>query len=53
MISEEESFRTTDHDIYFMITDNIINDTPWQFSSDWSLMEPDETDEFLKQSRVI
>jgi len=53
MISEEESFRTIDHDIYFMITDNIINDTPWQFSSDWSLMEPDETDEFLKKSRVI
>jgi UDP-N-acetylglucosamine 4,6-dehydratase len=53
MISETESFRTKDYEQYYMITDNIINNTPWQFRSDWSLMEPNETDEFLKQSRVI
>tara|TARA_Y100000385_G_scaffold290201_1_gene362396 strand:- start:4112 stop:5059 length:948 start_codon:yes stop_codon:yes gene_type:complete len=53
MISEEESFRTKEYDQYYMITDKIVNDKPWQFSSDWSLMEPNETDEFLKQSRVI
>lgn len=53
MISEAESFRTEDHDSYFMITDSIINDKPWQFSSDWSLMEPSETDEFLKKTKVI
>lgn len=53
MVSETESFRTKDYGQYYMITDNIINDTPWQFRSDWSLMEPDETDKFLKDSEVI
>tara|TARA_R110001592_G_scaffold206630_1_gene457307 strand:- start:126 stop:1076 length:951 start_codon:yes stop_codon:yes gene_type:complete len=54
MISETESFRTDETiDGYYMITDNIVNDTCWTFSSDTSLMKSEETDKFLKESRVI
>lgn len=53
MISETESFRVEDYKSYFMITDSIINNTPWVFSSDWSLMDSNETDTFLKQAKVI
>ena len=54
MISETESFRTsTTIDGYYMITDNIVNDACWTFSSDTSLMDPGQTDEFLKKSKVI
>ena len=53
MVSETESFRTEDHKSYFMITDSIINKKTWEFSSDWSLMESNETDEFLKKSKII
>jgi len=53
MISETESFRTKEYDNYFMITDNIINENSWSFSSDSSLMLPEETDIFLLKSDVI
>ncbi len=53
MISETESFRTKEYDDYFMITDNIINENSWSFSSDISLMLPEETDIFLLKSGVI
>ena len=53
MISETESFRTKDYGDYYMITDSIINDKCWTFSSDASLMESEETDNFLKDSGVI
>ena len=53
MISEAESFRTEDYDKYYMITDTIINPTSWSFQSDTSLMNPTETDSFLKQSGVL
>lgn len=54
MISETESFRTFKTiDGYYMITDEIINDKCWTFSSDNSLMEPKEIDLFLKESGVI
>jgi FlaA1/EpsC-like NDP-sugar epimerase len=53
MISETESFRTKEYDDYFMITDNIINKNSWSFSSDTSLMKSEETDQFLKKSKVI
>jgi len=54
MISETESFRTDETiDGYFMITDDIVNDTCWTFSSDTSLMKSEETDKFLKDSGVI
>ena len=53
MISETESFRTEKYDQYYMITDKIINQKSWAFSSDTSLMKSEETDSFLKKSNVI
>ena len=53
MISETESFRTEECDRYYMITDEIINNKCWSFTSDQSLMESEETDVFLKESKVI
>ena len=58
MISETESFRSkwyecTYNDGYYMITDNIINNKCWSFTSDQSLMKSEETDNFLKESKVI
>ena len=53
MISETESFRTKSYGQYYMITDNILHDDCWTFSSDKSLMESEETDSFLKESGVI
>ena len=53
MISEPESFRTEDHGQYYMISDQILRSEGWVFSSDWSLMESNETDKFLKDSGVI
>ncbi len=58
MISETESFRSkwyecTYNDGYYMITDEVINDRCWSFTSDQSLMESEETDSFLKVSKVI
>ncbi len=53
MISETESFRTEGYKDYYMITDNVINDNCWSFSSDTSLMKSEETDKYLKKSKVI
>ena len=55
MINETESFRTKIEPPgkYYMITDEIINDSCWTFSSDKSLMESKETDLFLQNSGVI
>jgi len=58
MISETESFRSkwyecTYNDGYYMITDEVINDRCWSFTSNQSLMESEETDSFLKVSKVI
>ena len=54
MISETESFRTDETDDgYFMITDKIVNDACWTFSSDTSLMKSEETDKFLINAKVI
>lgn len=53
MISETESFRTEQYKNYYMITDDIINQKSWVFSSDINLMKSEETDNFLKESKVI
>ena len=54
MISETESFRTQKTtDKYYMITDKIISETNWSFSSNHNLMKSEETDSYLKQSKVI
>ena len=53
MISETESFRVKKHSGYYMITDKIVTSTPWEFNSNTSLMQSQETDKFLKTSGVI
>jgi UDP-N-acetylglucosamine 4,6-dehydratase len=53
MISDTESFRTIEYEKYFMITDEIINQESWTFSSDQSLMKSEEAYQFLKESGVI
>lgn len=54
MISETESFRVEAfEDKYYMITDRIISDDCWTYSSNTSLMESENMDLFLKQSGVI
>lgn len=53
MISEAESFRTEEYDNYYAITDKVLNQDCWTFSSDLSLMQSEETDNFLKVSNVI
>tara|TARA_R100000315_G_C5235342_1_gene147066 strand:+ start:4840 stop:5829 length:990 start_codon:yes stop_codon:yes gene_type:complete len=53
MISLEESLRTVDYKDYYMITDDILSNKPWSFSSDISLMKSEETDSFLKVSGVL
>tara|TARA_R110000744_G_scaffold348177_1_gene453729 strand:- start:2302 stop:3249 length:948 start_codon:yes stop_codon:yes gene_type:complete len=53
MISETESFRTEQHENYYMIADEVINTECWTYSSDISLMKSKETDKFLKISGVI
>ena len=53
MISETESFRTKEYNQYYMITDDIINQKSWTFSSDISLMKSKETDSFLRSSGVL
>ena len=53
MISETESFRTEWYKDYYMITDNVVNNDCWSFSSDTSLMKSEETDKYLKKSKVI
>ena len=53
MISEPESFRTEWHENYYMISDQVINSECWTYSSDTSLMKSEETDSFLKETKVI
>lgn len=53
MISETESFRTEWYENYYMISDQVINSLCWTYSSDTSLMKSEETDSFLKETKVI
>ena len=53
MIREKEAFRVDTWENYYMITDNVINDKCWIFSSDTSLMKSEETTNFLIKSKVI
>lgn len=39
MVSLEESMRSKEYDKYFMITDNIINENAWSFSSDSTVID--------------
>ena len=53
MINFEESLRTKDYGKYYMITDDILHDKPWQFSSESSLMDSTEAKNFLIKTNVI
>ena len=53
MVSLEESFRTKEYEKYFMISDNIINEDIFSFSSDNALISEDEVTQFLKDRNVI
>ena len=39
MVSLEESMRSKEYDKYFMITDEIINEKAWSFSSDSTVID--------------
>ena len=54
MVSLEESMRTKEYDKYFMITDNIINEGAWSFSSDSTIIDDyDEITNFLIEKKVL
>jgi UDP-N-acetylglucosamine 4,6-dehydratase len=53
MISETESFRTKCYEGYYMITNNIISEQSWSFTSDQTLMNEEEAYVYLKKSNVI
>ena len=53
MINFEESLRTKDYGAYYMITDNILHNNPWQLSSESSLMDSKEAYNFLVETNVI
>ena len=54
MVSLEESMRTKEYDKYFMITDSIINEGAWSFSSDSTIIDDyDEITNFLIEKKVL
>tara|TARA_Y100001938_G_scaffold138398_1_gene203815 strand:- start:1656 stop:2606 length:951 start_codon:yes stop_codon:yes gene_type:complete len=53
MVSLEESLRTTEHNKYFMITDDIINEDAWSFASDTAVLDGSEVKSFLKSKGVF
>ena len=54
MVSLEESMRSTEFDKYLMITDDIINDKAWSFSSDSTVInDHEELKNFLIEKGVI
>jgi len=53
MVSLEESLRVKEYDKYFMITDEIISDTPFSFSSDLVIMPENKVGKFLREKGVI
>ncbi len=53
MVSLEESLRSIESDKYFMITDNIIHDDVYSFSSDKTVISLEEIEPFLIEKGVI
>jgi hypothetical protein len=53
MISLEESLRSIESEKYFMITDDVINDEVWSFSSDTTVISLNEIKDFLIEKGVI
>ena len=52
MISEEEWFRTEEHDNY-LINNHHVNSDIWSYNSKDTLMDEDEAYKFLQDSGVI
>tara|TARA_R110000737_G_scaffold46137_2_gene66169 strand:+ start:660 stop:1616 length:957 start_codon:yes stop_codon:yes gene_type:complete len=53
MVSFEESLRSKDFQKYFMITDNILTNDAWSYSSDTSVLSPEDVTLFLQGKGVI
>ncbi len=53
MVSLEESLRSIESKKYFMITDDVINNDVWSFSSDTTVIPFDEIKDFLIKKGVI
>ncbi len=53
MISLEESLRSKQFDKYYMITDDIINNEAWSYSSKTSILSCDEVSSFLCEKGVL
>ena len=54
MVSLEESMRSVEFDKYYMITDDIINNNAWSFSSDSTVIDDvQELKNFLIEKGVI
>ena len=53
MVSLEESLRTITYDKYFMITDEVINEEAFSFSSDGVVMDKEDVGDFLKSKGAI
>ena len=53
MVSLEESLRTKEFEKYFMITDEILNDKTWNYSSSTTQMPSSEVEDFLRDKGVI
>ena len=52
MISEEEWFRTEEHENY-LINNHQVNSDIWSYNSKDTLMDEDEAYKFLQDSKVI
>tara|TARA_R110000824_G_scaffold13155_8_gene57214 strand:+ start:2497 stop:3453 length:957 start_codon:yes stop_codon:yes gene_type:complete len=53
MVSLEESLRTKEFEKYFMITDGILNDKTWSYSSSTTTLLPNQVDAFLREKGAI
>ena len=53
MVSLEESLRCIESEKYFMITDDVINNDVWSFSSDTTVISLGEIKDFLIEKGVI
>jgi UDP-N-acetylglucosamine 4,6-dehydratase len=53
MVSLEESLRTKEFEKYFMITDEILNDETWSYSSLTHVMLPTQVNTFLREKGAI
>ena len=53
MISREESIRCVEYDEYHMITDDVVNQNTWSYSSKNNVLETEKVEQFFKDKGVI